>query len=79
MNQELKANEDSKPGYISLEKKIKLSMKIIFDNHVKYKKNEKAGTQEILEDRLCIMAYRRNVRKLFNLISIRKNNTQLKN
>ena len=40
VNQELKPNEDFKPGYISLENKIKLSMNIIFDNHIKFKLDE---------------------------------------
>lgn len=54
-------------------------MKLIFDNHIKYKKmvNDN-GVPEVLEDRLCIMSYRRNVRRLFNLISLRQNTTQLK-
>ena len=51
-----------------LELKIKKSLLMIFDNHI-----------NIQGDKLSLMTFGKNSKCLFNLTSINKNNTQLRN
>jgi hypothetical protein len=50
-----------------IEYKIKKSLELIFDNYIEH------------TDRLSLMTYGKNTKKMFSLVGIEKNKTQLRN
>jgi hypothetical protein len=64
-----------------IEKKIKLALEYIFERHVEFGQNQ--SNADALTgsggDRVSVMTYGKNVKKLFNLVSMTKNRTQLRN
>ena len=54
----------------NIQNKIKKSLAIIFDHHV-----HQGSSMSTDGDRLSLMTYGKNVRKMFNLVNIKKNKT----
>jgi hypothetical protein len=66
-------NEYVKPSTYendNIQNKIKKSLAIIFDHHIHQGSNLSSEG-----DRLSLMTYGKNVRKMFNLVNIKKNKT----
>lgn len=71
MNEFSKESVDKNNEANSIQKKIVLSVQHIFDQHM----NSGNGQSKNDCDRISIMTYGKNVRKMFNLVSINKNKT----
>mmetsp|Transcript_40468 Transcript_40468/g.61725 ORF Transcript_40468/g.61725 Transcript_40468/m.61725 type:complete len:269 (+) Transcript_40468:143-949(+) len=68
-----------------IENKIKRSLAFIFDNHVDsslHGQDKQAAAElgkKAIGDRISLMQYGKNVKRMFSLVSLNKNKTQLRN
>ena len=73
-------NEEVRPSRFPddhIDDKIKRSLAYIFDTHVE--SSNKVALKKQEGDRISLMQYGKNVKRMFSLVSINQNKTQLRN